>query len=58
MTSLAVDAACGLGFGVQPLDMLTFAAVTLVLGFTAAISIAAPAWRAAKIDPAITLRSQ
>jgi putative ABC transport system permease protein len=45
-------------FGVQPLDMLTFAAVTLVLGLTAAISIAGPAWRATKIDPAITLRSQ
>ena len=45
-------------FGVQPLDLLTFAAVTVVLGLTAAISIAAPAWRAAKIDPAITLRSQ
>ena len=45
-------------FGVQPLDLLTFAAVTVVLGLTAAISIAAPAWRAAKIDPAITLRAQ
>jgi putative ABC transport system permease protein len=45
-------------FGVQPLDMLTFAAVTMVLGLTAAIAIAGPAWRAAKIDPAITLRSQ
>jgi len=45
-------------FGVQPLDLLTFAAVTIVLGLTAAISIAGPAWRAAQIDPAITLRSQ
>jgi len=45
-------------FGVQPLDLLTFAAVTIVLGLTAAISIAGPAWRAAKIDPAISLRSQ
>ena len=45
-------------FGVQPLDLPTFAAVTVVLGLTAAISIAAPAWRAAKIDPAITLRAQ
>ena len=45
-------------FGVQPLDLLTFAVVTIVLGLTAAVSIAGPAWRAARIDPAITLRSQ
>jgi len=45
-------------FGVQPLDLLTFAAVTVVLGLTAAISIAGPAWRATRIDPAVTLRSQ
>lgn len=45
-------------FGVQPLDPLTFAAVTIVLGLTAASAIAGPAWRATRIDPAVTLRSQ
>lgn len=45
-------------FGVQPLDLLTFAAVTIVLAAAAAVSIAGPAWRAARIDPAIALRSQ
>lgn len=45
-------------FGVQPLDLLTFAAVTIVLGLTAAISIAGPAWRAVRIAPATALRSQ
>jgi ABC-type antimicrobial peptide transport system permease subunit len=30
----------------------------VVLGLTAAISIAGPAWRAAKIDPAVALRSK
>ena len=45
-------------FGVQPLDWPTFAAVTVVLGLTAIVAIAGPAWRAARIDPAITLRSQ
>jgi putative ABC transport system permease protein len=45
-------------FGVQPLDFATFAAVTLVLGVTAAVSVAGPAWRAAKIDPAVALRSK
>ncbi len=45
-------------FGVQPLDFPTFALVTIVLGITAALSIAGPAWRAARIDPAIALRSK
>ena len=45
-------------FGVQPLDLVTFAFVTVVLGVTAAISIAGPAWRASRIDPAVALRSK
>jgi putative ABC transport system permease protein len=43
-------------FGVRPLDVATFAFVTMVLGFTAALSVAGPAWRAARIDPATALR--
>jgi putative ABC transport system permease protein len=45
-------------FGVQPLDFVTFALVTLVATMTAALSIAGPAWRAARIDPAIALRNK
>jgi putative ABC transport system permease protein len=45
-------------FGVQPLDLATFALVTIVLAVTAALSIAGPAWRAARIDPAVALRNQ
>jgi len=45
-------------FGVRPLDLATFAFVTVVLGATAALSIAGPAWRAARIDPAVALRSK
>jgi putative ABC transport system permease protein len=45
-------------FGVQPLDLVTFATVTIVLGLTTAISIAGPALRAARIDPAVALRSK
>jgi len=45
-------------FGVQPLDITTFALVTIVLATTAAISIAGPAWRAVRIDPAAVLRSK
>jgi putative ABC transport system permease protein len=43
-------------FGVQPLDPLTLAAVIAVLATTAALSIAGPAWRAARIDPVAALR--
>ena len=43
-------------FGVTPLDFTTFALVTLVLAMASAVSIAGPAWRAARIDPAAALR--
>jgi putative ABC transport system permease protein len=43
-------------FGVQPIDPLTFAAVMIVLGVTAAAATAVPAWRATRIDPAVALR--
>ena len=45
-------------FGVQPLDLATFAFVTVILAVTAALSIAGPAWRAVRIDPAVALRSK
>ena len=67
---IAVGVAVGLGlaaalgrlvttmlFGVTPLDPVTFAFVTLVLALTAALAVAGPAWRAARIDPAAELRS-
>ena len=44
-------------FGVRPLDLATFAFVTIVVGITAALSIAGPAWRAVRIDPATALRN-
>jgi len=44
-------------FGVQPLDVPTFAFVTIVVAITAAVSIAGPAWRAVRIDPASALRN-
>jgi putative ABC transport system permease protein len=45
-------------FGVEPLDPTTFGVVVLVLVVTAAISIAGPAWRAARIDPVVALRNE
>jgi putative ABC transport system permease protein len=43
-------------FGVRPLDLATFGLVAIVLFVTAAVSIAGPAWRAVRIDPAVALR--
>jgi len=45
-------------FPVAPLDPVTFAVVPLVLLVTAAIAVAAPAWRAARVDPVVAFRSE
>ena len=45
-------------FGVEPLDPMTFGAVTIVLVVTAAVSIVGPAWRATRIDPVLALRAE
>ena len=45
-------------FGVEPLDPITFVAVGGVLVLTAALAIAAPAVRAARVDPAVAFRSE
>ena len=45
-------------FGVEPLDPATFAVVATVLLVTAAVSALGPAWRAARIDPAVALRNE
>jgi putative ABC transport system permease protein len=44
-------------FGVQPLDPMTFGSVLIVVVLTAALSAAAPAWQAARIDPVTALRA-
>jgi putative ABC transport system permease protein len=48
----------GMLFGVEPLDPLTFLTVTILLIVTALLSTAAPAWRATRVDPAVTLRDE
>jgi putative ABC transport system permease protein len=45
-------------FGVAPLDLVTFGVVTLLVAVTAGVSIAGPAWRATRIDPAVALRTK
>jgi putative ABC transport system permease protein len=45
-------------FGVEPLDPASFAAVIVLVVMTAALSIAAPAWRATRVDPVTALRTE
>lgn len=45
-------------YGVQPLDLATFAIVSIVLLAVSAIASFVPAWRAAQLDPMETLRDQ
>ncbi|HKO04137.1 MAG TPA: ABC transporter permease [Candidatus Acidoferrales bacterium] len=43
-------------FGISPLDPITYAAGAVLLAAVAAIACWLPAWRASRVDPAITLR--
>jgi len=43
-------------FGVRPLDPVAFAAAAVMLGCFAILACAAPAWRAARVDPLVALR--
>ncbi|HEX5475848.1 MAG TPA: ABC transporter permease [Vicinamibacterales bacterium] len=45
-------------FGITALDAVTYAAVVAVLFGVAAMACLVPAWRAARIDPCITLRAE
>ena len=45
-------------FGVQPLDLVDLRVRDVLLAVTAAVSIAGPAWRATRIDPAVALRTR
>jgi putative ABC transport system permease protein len=45
-------------FAVSPLDPATYAGVVALLIAVSAIACSLPAWRAARVDPAITLRAE
>jgi putative ABC transport system permease protein len=47
-----------LHFGVDPIDLTTFAAVSVVLAATAALACFVPARRAMSVDPAVALRGK
>jgi ABC-type antimicrobial peptide transport system permease subunit len=44
-------------FGVSPLDPVTYLSVLALLGAVAMMACAVPAWRAARVDAATTLRA-
>jgi ABC-type antimicrobial peptide transport system permease subunit len=45
-------------FGVETTDPATFASVALTFGGIALLACVVPAWRAARVDPVITLQAQ
>src|SRR4051812_12212368 len=45
-------------FAVQPIDPVTFGGTAAVLSAAALIACALPAWRATRVDPAVTLRQE
>jgi putative ABC transport system permease protein len=45
-------------FGISRLDPATYLAVVVLLALVATIACATPAWRAARVDPSITLRAE
>ena len=55
--ALASQGMTTLLFGISPLDPLSYAAVVLVLLGVAVIASGLPAWRASRVDPSVTLRS-
>jgi putative ABC transport system permease protein len=56
--AIATRALVTLLFGVSPLDPVTYGGVLALLAAVAAVACAIPAWRAARVDPAITLRAE
>jgi putative ABC transport system permease protein len=45
-------------FGISRLDLVTYLGVIALLGGVSAIACSVPAWRAAQVDPSITLRAE
>ena len=58
VAAAATQAIVAMLFGVSRLDPVTYAGVIVLLVGVSAIACWVPAWRAARIDPAITLRAE
>ena len=54
----ASQAIASMLFRVSPLDPITYSGVVVLLAVVAMIACGVPAWRAVRVDPAITLRSE
>jgi len=55
---LTTDSLRTLLFGVSHLDPVTYIGVILLIAAVSAIACLVPAWRASRVDPAITLRAE
>lgn len=55
---VATRAIVAMLFGVSRLDPVTYVGVVALLGGVAVVACSVPAWRAARIDPASTLRAE
>lgn len=55
---VASEALVTLLFGVSRLDPVTYAGAAALLLTVSVVACAAPAWRAARVDPAVTLRAE
>jgi len=56
--ALASQALIALLFGISRLDPATYIGVIVLLAGVSAVACGVPAWRAARIDPATTLRGE
>ena len=57
-SAFATRAIAAMLFGVSRLDPLTYLGVISVLAVVSGIACGVPAWRAARVDPAVTLRAE
>jgi putative ABC transport system permease protein len=58
ITAATSQAIATLLFGISRLDAATYLGVIALLVLVAAVACATPAWRAARVDPSITLRAE
>jgi putative ABC transport system permease protein len=58
LAAMAARVLAGVLFGVQPLDVITFAVVSSILAIAALAACAIPARRAARLDPLLALRRE